>query len=276
MELYSIIPFIIALVAFIFFLFLTKLKKYCAIAGWSAFVIALITLLPDLIGEGANVFYPLLIILTIFLLIPTIRMLLKENPNIYTLTTGVGVATIIYAPFEIISPLGNLLIENVVFWVRKFFDIIHFPYEMPAWDCFGSLVPVTSGCKDQIILGCTGITAIAVLVGVVFLTKTSILRKVILIGIATVPIYIINIFRNVFVIMAYFYQWFPWCGERFVNDPRSASFFWSHNVMCEGGAFFLIIVIAFLLFKFAPGLVSIIRNIFDAYMIDIKELTSRK
>ncbi|HJJ95960.1 MAG TPA: archaeosortase A [Methanocorpusculum sp.] len=278
MEIYSIIPFIIALIAFILFFIPTKMKKYFGILGWSALIIALITLLPHLIEVEGNVFYPIIIILVILLLIPTIRLLLKENPHINTFTVGVGVATIIYAPFEIISPLGNWLIETVVFWVQKFFDAVNFPYQMYSWNFFESLVPITRGYLDQIILGCTGITAIAILIGVIFLTKTTIIRKIGLIIIATVPIYIINIFRNVFVIMAYFYQWFPWCEEWFLGNtiPGFASYFWSHNIMCEGAAFLVIIIIAILLFKFTPGLVSTIRNIIDAYITDIRELTRRK
>ena len=278
MEIYSIVPFIIALVAFILFFFPTKGKKYFGIAGWSAFVIALITLLPHLIETEGNVFYPILIILILILLIPTIRLLLKENPYIYTFTTGVGVATIIYAPFEIITSLGNWLIGTVVYWVQIVFEALGFPYQMYSWNFFESLVPATQGYLDQIILGCTGITAIAVLVGVVFLTKTTVLRKILLVIIATVPIYIINIFRNVFVIMAYFYQWFPWCEEWFAGNPIPgfASYFWSHNVMCEGGAFLIIIIIAIILFRCTPGLVSTIRNIIDAYVTDIKELTRKR
>ena len=148
------------------------------------------------------------------------------------------------------------------------------------------------GYRDVIVLGCTGITAIAILIGVVFLTQTSWKKKLGLILLVAVPIYVVNIFRNVFVIMAYFGQWFPWL-ENIVTHPTipgfasyfwshnvmcegGACYFWSHNVMCEGGAFLLIILIAFLMFKFAPGLISSIRDIVDVYVTDVKALVRKR
>jgi len=278
MEIYSVIPFAIALIGFIIFFFPTKYQKYFGIAAWSALIVALATLLPNLINEEGNFFYPIIIVLAILLLIPTIRLLLKENPHIYNFTRGAGVAVIIYAPFEMIPALGNWLISTVVFWIQTFFNAVGFPYEMYNWNTFQSVFPETFGYGDTIILGCTGITAIAILIGVVFLTKTTPLRKIGLLALAIFPIYIINIFRNVFVITAYFEQWFPWGEEWFIGNPIPgfASYFWSHNVICEGGAFLIVIIIAILLFKFTPGLVATIKNIVNAYVDDIKLLTRKR
>jgi len=278
MEIYSVIPFAIALIGFILFFFPTKYRKYFGIGAWCALIVALITLLPNLINEEGNVFYPIIIILAIILLFPTIRLLLKENQHIYNFTRGAGVAVIIYAPFEMIPALGNWLISTVVFWIQQFFNAIGYPYEMGGWNVFLSCIPETYGYGDTIILGCTGITAIAILIGVVFLTKTTPLRKIGLIALATIPIYIINIFRNVFVISAYFGQWFPWCEEWFIENPIPgfSSYFWSHNVICEGGAFIIVIIVAILLFKFTPGLVSSIKNIVNAYADEFKIILRRK
>jgi archaeosortase A (PGF-CTERM-specific) len=152
---------------------------------------------------------------------------------------------------------------------------------MYAWNMFESvwLIPgYAHGYRDQIILGCTGITAIAILIGVIFLTKTSCSKKIALILLVSVPIYVVNIFRNVFVIMAYFGQWFPWFEDVVTHPtiPGFASYFWSHNVMCEGGAFLLIILIAFLMFKFSPGLLSSIRDILDVYVTDLRALVRKR
>jgi len=47
-------------------------------------------------------------------------------------------------------------------------------------------------------------------------------------------------------------------------------------VMCEGGAFLLIILIAFLMFKFSPGLLSSIRDIVDVYVADLRALVRKR
>ncbi|MCK9313705.1 MAG: archaeosortase A, partial [Methanocorpusculum sp.] len=135
-----------------------------------------------------------------------------------------------------------------------------------------------TGYMDEIILGCTGITAIAILLGVIALTKTSLKQKIGLTLLVTIPIFIINIFRNVFVIMAYFGQWFPWLEEIVTHPtiPGYASYFWSHNVICEGAAFILILIIAYLLFRFTPGLISTIRDILLVYSGDLQLMLGKR
>lgn len=279
LELLQTIVLGAALISFIVFFFPGKQQKYAGITAWTCLIVGFICMLPELFFEG-NVFYPLLIVLSLPLLYITIRRLLQEDKHIFDFTRGAGVAAILYAPFVIIPMLGNWLIGTVVFWIQEFFALIGYNYKMYAWDIFESawLMPgYDVGYRDQIILGCTGITAIAILIGVVFLTKSSWKQKLGMVILVTLPIYIINIFRNVFVIMSYFGQWFPWFEAELANPqiPGFASYFWSHNVFCEGGAFLLVILIAFLLFKFTPGLISSIREIILVYYSDIRALLGK-
>ena len=270
-----------ALICFVLFYIPGKYQKYFGIAAWSALVAGFVCMLPELIFHEGNVFYPVLIVLCLPLLYITINRLLADNEPVQNFTRGAGVAAIIYAPFAIFEPLGRWLIETVVFFVQQFFHLIDYPFKMYAWNMFESvwLIPgYAHGYRDQIILGCTGITAIAILIGVVFLTKTSWGKKIALILLVSIPIYVVNVFRNVFVIMAYFGQWFPWLEDVVTHPtiPGFASYFWSHNVMCEGGAFLLIILIAFLMFKFSPGLLSSIRDILDVYVTDLRALVKKR
>ncbi len=275
------ICFSIALICFLAFFIPGNSRKYFGIAAWSALIAGFLCMLPDLLFHEGNVFYPVLIILCLPLLYITIRRLLAEDKSIQAFTRGAGIAAVIYAPFSVFEPLGNWLISTVVYWVQQFFHLIDYPFKMYAWNIFESVwfMPGYSyGYRDQIILGCTGITAIAILIGVVFLTQASWRKKLALILLVSVPIYVVNIFRNVFVIMAYFGQWFPWFEAELAHPtiPGFASYFWSHNVMCEGGAFLLIVLIAFLLFKFSPGLISTLRDIVDVYIADLRALVRKR
>ena len=269
-----ICTFTLCLIAFLLSLIPGKQGKYCAITGWIFLEAGLLQMLPGLIEEG-NIFYPVLIIAAIPLTYITIKRLLAEDPHILRLTWAAAIAGIIYAPFAIIAPLGNWLISIVVSCIQFVFHSIGYTYIMADWDIFESVwyAPGYSmGYMDEIILGCTGITAIAILLGVIALTKTSLKQKIGLTLLVTIPIFIVNIFRNVFVIMAYFGQWFPWFEETVTHPtiPGYASYFWSHNVICEGAAFILILVIAYLLFRFTPGLISTIRDIIMVYYGDLQ------
>lgn len=270
----------VSLIAFVLTLIPGKYDKYTAVVGWIMLEFSFLLMLPSLLEEG-NFFYPMLAIAGIPLVYITVKRLLVRDPRILRLTYAAAIAGIIYAPFAMFTALGNWLISVVVFCIRWVFDLIGFQYTMAAWDMFESVWVIpgqTFGYMDQIILGCTGITAIAILLGVIALTKTSWKQKVGLTLLVTVPIFIINIFRNVFVIMAYFGQWFPWFEAELAHPtiPGYASFFWSHNVICEGAAFLLILLIAYLLFRFSPGLISDIREILLVYRDDIRSMLGKK
>ncbi|WP_319378981.1 archaeosortase A [uncultured Methanocorpusculum sp.] len=271
---------IISLVAFLLTLIPGKYDKYAAIVGWITAELSFLLMLPDLLEEG-NFFYPLLAVAGIPLVYIIVKRLLIRDQHILKLTYAAAICGIVYAPFAIFTGLGNWLISVVVFCIQKVFDMISFPYIMADWNMFESIWTVpgqTYGYMDQIILGCTGITAIAILLGVIALTKTSWKQKIGLTLLVSVPIFIINIFRNVFVIMAYFGQWFPWFETELTHPtiPGYASFFWSHNVICEGAAFLLILVIAYLLFRFSSGLISNIRDILFIYRDDIRSMLGKK
>ncbi|WP_167815877.1 archaeosortase A [Methanocorpusculum sp. GPch4] len=270
---------IISLTAFLLTLIPGKHERFTAITGWILLEFSFLLMLPALIEEG-NIFYPVMVIAGLPLIYITVRRLTAGDVRILRLTYAAAVGGIVYAPFALITELGNWLISVVVFCIRAVFDMLSFPYIMAGWDMFESVWAVpgqTYGYMDQIILGCTGITAVAILLGVIALTKTSWKQKIGLTLLVAAPIFIINIFRNVFVIMAYFGQWFPWFEEELAHPmiPGYASFFWSHNVICEGAAFLLILVIAYLLFRFSPGLISNIREILFIYRDDLRALLGR-
>jgi len=296
----------LALVLFILFFFPTKLKKYFGIAAWVALLAGLFTMFPELLAEG-NFVYPVLLIFSLVLLYVAIRRLLKDDSAMKDFTLMGGVFCILYVPFLLFKPLADWLIGTVCTSIQFVFDCIGFEYYLvdPAeplkdhfFNYFFSVDPVatniefhydgqmewvtqTVGYSDMIILGCTGITAIALLVAVVAVTNTGWIRKILLGVLVTAVIYIINVFRNVFVIAAYFGQWFPWGEDWLVSVtgtyiPGYASFFWSHNVICECGAFLVIIILAILLFKLAPDLLGRVKAIVMVFVDDIRDMIRGK
>ena len=290
-ELLEIILFTAALIFFILFFIPTKYRKYFGIAAWIAVIAGLFSLLPELIFVEGNVIYQVLIVLSVVLLVIAVKHLLKEDKPIMEFTRAGGVFCIIYVPFLLFKPLADWLVGTVIFWISAVFNATGFPYFRVAegsifypdyWNFFFSVNPeetlvpgvgyVGIGYADEIVLGCTGITAIAILAAVVFLTHTTWIKKIALLLLVTVPIYIINVFRNVFVITTYFNQSMPFFEEWFAGNPIPgfASYFWSHNVICEGGAFLVVIIIAVILFKCMPGLLGTVRDIFMLFIDDIR------
>lgn len=303
-EIYEILEIVCmsaALLLFILFFFPTKVKKYFGIGAWVMLISGLFCLFPELIAEG-NILYPILLVFSLVLLYIGIRRLLKEDAAMISFTKMGAVFSILYVPFLIIKPLGNLLIGSVVYWIRVVFDAVGFKYYMidpshPYSDHFFNFffsMPTSNvnflfnghtyypsysgGFGDEIVLGCTGITAIALLIAIVTITNTTWIKKILLSLLIAGVIYVVNVFRNVFVIEAYFDQWFPWFEEWFsgYDWPGYASFFWSHNVICEGAAFLIIVILALILFKAAPNLLNTFRDIVMMFVTDLKGMLQKK
>ena len=91
-----------------------------------------------------------------------------------------------------------------------------------------------NGFRVEIILACTGIQSIAILLGVSAAVPTTFRQKVAAFVIVAPTIYFLNLLRNVFVIMAYTQQWFPYYPDIAGNGELGyESFFWAHNVIAE-------------------------------------------
>jgi len=136
-------------------------KKYAAIGGWTLIVINLLSEVPAYL-EADNFLYPVLAVASLPFLLITVRHLLRNDPVVLQLSKTAAVAIIIYVPFAFIPVLRDALVMTVV---NQAFLIIqalgHHP-QMPAWN-----IIMENGFANQIILGCTAITAMAIMTGVI-------------------------------------------------------------------------------------------------------------
>ncbi|HJK77760.1 archaeosortase A [Methanocorpusculum vombati] len=269
---------ILSCIAFLLFLIPGKHQKYVASTGWITMEAVLLLMFPHFFEEG-NFVYPIIAIAALPCIYITVKRLLMEDYYIRRLTYAASIAYLIYAPFAFIPALGNWLISVVVDLVAVVLTAIGTPYTMSAWNIFmGEVLPGnTFGFQVEVILGCTGIQAIAILLGVVAIIPSSWKRKIALFFLVTIPIFVVNIFRNVYVVTAYTQQWYPWFQEWFPEPEMYgyASFFWAHNVFCELLAVVVLIGIAYLLFKLNPTMVTTLRDIGVVYYEELTAMRDR-
>jgi archaeosortase A (PGF-CTERM-specific) len=142
--------------------------------------------------------------LSVPFLIITSRYLMAEDDRIMHLTRAAAVAFLIYAPFAYIPMLGDWLIGVVVGQVTWILDALQFPVTLPDWNIISR-----NSFRVEIILACTGIQSIAIMLGVAAAVPTTIRQKILAFILIVPTIYILNLLRNVFVIIAYTEQWFP-------------------------------------------------------------------
>ncbi|MHC1627178.1 MAG: archaeosortase A [Methanoculleaceae archaeon] len=254
-----------SIASFIASLIPTRFREYPAIAGWTCLSIYLLSEVPYYFEEQ-NFFYPAAAVLSIpFVYITSVALLRKEEA-VLLLSRIAAVASLIYAPFGYIQPVGEWLISVVAAQTGYLLHLLSYPVDMVAWN-----IIARNGYQTEIVLACTGIQSIAIMTAVSLAVPGRWKEKVSLSLVVASTIYILNLFRNAFVIMAYTGQWFsflPDIGES--QYPGYGSFFWAHNVLSESLALIVLIGLSYILFSSLPELGRMAEELFRLYRDGIR------
>jgi archaeosortase A len=265
---------LISFIGFLAFLVPGRHSKYAAIIGWTFIILALFTELPHYFEQN-NFLYPLIAALSVPFLVITAQHLLQEDIRVISLSRAAAVAFVIYAPFDYellhLTGPGDWLIGIVVGQVIWILNLLNFPVTLDAWN-----IIMNNSFRVEIILGCTGIQSIAIMLGVAAAVPTTLRQKILAFLIIAPTIYILNLLRNVFVIMAYTDQWFPYLPEIASNGEIGyESFFWAHNFIAELLALVCLVVIAYGLFMIIPKLGEFADDLYQLYYGDVMKAFGR-
>jgi archaeosortase A (PGF-CTERM-specific) len=254
----------LAFLAFVLFMVAGKFANYAAIAGWTCIVLNLFLELPAFVAE-VNFFYPALALLSIPFLVITVRKLRENNPVVLRLSKSAAVATILYLPFALIPVLHDALITVVINLVASLLAALGHQPTFVAWDIIAA-----NGFYNQIILGCTGILAIALMLGIVAGVPDATRREQALAVLIIVPtLFLLNILRVAGVFAAVSGHWFA--GFPDPTGTGDANFFWAHNVIAEALAILFLLVFLAGLSRILPGLYGYARDVVRIYYGDIAE-----
>ncbi|GAA5262441.1 archaeosortase A [Methanomicrobium antiquum] len=261
---------LLAFIAFIIFLVARRGKKYAAIAGWTLIAVNLLIEVPGYITLD-NYLYLAIAVLSVPFLAITIRELLADSPILMQLSNAAAVGTLIYVPFAFIPLFRDALISIVVQQIVWLLHIFGRDAQIEGWN-----IITRNGFSTEIILACTGITAIAILLGVAAGYRDLSIRQRVYAFLLVVPtIYILNLLRVAGVIIAWSEQWFA-----FIPDPTGTtefgagygSFFWAHNVFAEVLSLGVLIAITLALFRIIPGLADFTRELVNLYLNEARAL----
>lgn len=206
-----------------------------------------------------NFLYPLLAIASVPFLGITADHLLRNDPTVTQLSQTAAIAAIVFVPFALIPFLRNALISLVI---GQAFTLItalgHHPV-MTAWDMMAE-----NGFYNQIIVGCTGILAITMMIGVAFGPEGLSRRQGILSFLLIVPVIaLLNLVRVSAVFIAVSDRWFSSFPDP--TGTGDANFFWAHNVFAEGLAIVVLLVLVYGLCRINPGLAAFARELVRVY-----------
>jgi archaeosortase A (PGF-CTERM-specific) len=158
------------------------------------------------------------------------------------ITSACALGALVYFPFANLTSLNTWIIGGVtsqIVWVLQYFDI---PAYLIAWNMI-----TLNGHTVEIILACTAIESIALFMGLIGSVRAP-LRRLATAFIVSVPvIYVLNLIRDIFVVVAYGEQWFG-----------ADSFIIAHNYIAKAGSGIALFAISYAVLRILPELLGMI------------------
>lgn len=149
---------------------------------------------------------------------------------------------LIYFPFAEMEPLKAALIGFTTTLTASSLQLFSVPVVLESWNMMS-----LNGSRVEIILACTAIESIALFAGVILSVRAPLGRRLAALAASTLSIYVLNIMRNGFVLMAYGWSWFG-----------KDSFEIAHNFIAKIGSTLALLAISYVVFMLLPELLSII------------------
>ncbi|MFZ2070062.1 MAG: archaeosortase A [Halobacteriota archaeon] len=255
----------------LFLLALVYHKRAVAAYGWIVFAGYCFFKAYECLIQG-DYFYTTVdfVFLALSLMLAFLMVRKPEEANLFFSLTKIAlIAALLYFPFAEITILGDSLIHITANIVTKVLNLLNpgSVYLVPPYFIYYSS---NHHLYVEIILACTAIESIVLFTGIIFGVNASMRRKLKAFMVSVPVIYGLNIFRNVFVVTAYFEQWFAsprwhllwlFLFHGSVRQPLAQSFDIAHEVLARMGSMLILIVIAYAVFMILPEALDLIENL---------------
>lgn len=175
------------------------------------------------------------------------------------LTSASALGALVYFPFANFASLNTWIIGGVtsqVLWVLQYFEI---PAYMKAWNMIS-----LNGYTVEIILACTAIESIALFMGLIGAVRAPLNRMAMAFIVSVPVIYILNLIRDIFVVVAYGEQWFG-----------TDSFIIAHNYIAKVGSGIALFIISYAVLRILPELFGMIDGLWVILSKELKSLLRR-
>lgn len=175
------------------------------------------------------------------------------------LTSASALAAIVYFPFANFSSLNTWIIGSVTSQVTWFLQYFGFPAYMKVWNMI-----TLNGYTVEIILACTAIESIALFIGLIGSVRAPLSRLIPAFIVSVPVIYVLNLIRDIFVVVAYGEQWFG-----------TESFVIAHNYIAKAGSGIALFLISYAVLKILPELLGMIDGLWVILSEELKYLLRR-
>jgi len=226
--------------------------RFLSLTGWLIFGVSWLLKLPYYlsISDYFNSFL-MVAAFTLFAAIAIASFRDVENLQTYREVTAFSaLASLFYFPFALNGFLNRTIIQAVTLQTASLANFLGIPVKVNDWNLLSF-----GGRYVEIILACTGIESMSLFAGAILGVKAGAGRKVKALLVSVPVIYILNLFRNTFIIAVYGYSVF--------GDPDT-SFLIAHHIMSKLGATLALIAISLAVFRILPELADLIFRLYEA------------
>lgn len=235
---------LVALSVAFMLLYVYTRKRIAGSTAWSIFALACFLKVLDYVAGGDYYNTAVFSLAFIFFLTLSFAIFRLNSATFVEVTAFSALACIIYFPFAFNAYLKSWLIGVTAELTVKLGNSLGYPMSLKE-----STISL-NGRNVEIILACTAIESISLFSGATLGIKAELKRKVAALLVSVPTIYVLNLFRNVFVTASFAYSWF---GEN--------SFYIAHHIIAKILSTLALIMIAYTVFRILPELADLIYSL---------------
>jgi archaeosortase A (PGF-CTERM-specific) len=175
------------------------------------------------------------------------------------LTSASALGALVYFPFANFAALNTWIIGKVtsqVLWVLQYFEV---PAYLKAWNMI-----TLNGYTVEIILACTAIESIALFMGLIGAVRAPLSRLATAFVVSVPVIYVLNLIRDIFVVVAYGEQWFG-----------ADSFIIAHNYIAKAGSGIALFAISYAVLRVLPELLEMIDGLWVIFSEELRSILNK-
>ncbi|MDR0768202.1 MAG: archaeosortase A, partial [Methanosarcinales archaeon] len=165
-----------------------------------------------------------------------------------------------YMPFSLYTPLNHFIIGAVTTQTVDVLNILGYSASQIAFDTIAY-----NGIVVSVILACTAIESIAFFTGLILAVTGTAKRKAIAFLIVLPTIFLLNLLRNMFIVVAFGDMWFG-----------ANSFQIAHHYIGKAGSGIALIALAYITMKLLPDLLDNVLNLWDLTVDEIRYILRMK
>jgi archaeosortase A (PGF-CTERM-specific) len=252
-----------------------------AVAGWGLFGAFWLVLLPHFALTQKSVIEGVGALAAVPLSVYAGYLLWHGRDSLFVLTRAIGLMGVVYVPFITIGPLRQWIVELVTDQTAFLLSVVgvdplvvdglshdgiriaakEYPYESTFW-FEGDGNPITY----NILLACTGMGSIAIFAGGILAVEAPWGRRLRALAMTVPVIYVLNLFRNVFIAVSFGQQRMQFATELVMaafgtSDPRMVSYYIADRILAQTGSVVVLVIITWFLVRELPEITVLVEDL---------------